>query len=181
MEPKLILVDGYNVIKNTPELLAVERRSLSAAREALVRKLSAKYRHTAHQVIVVFDGQQTHETEEHIQRVRLIYSAESQTADEVIARLAREASGGRKTVVVASNDGEVRDAVTQAGGQSASSEELVKHLNAPPRLLARRFQHQQGVLRRLRGDEDEDTTHHTKGNPRRPKRQDRRQSLKSPL
>ncbi|HEU5200201.1 MAG TPA: NYN domain-containing protein [Ktedonobacterales bacterium] len=180
MEPKLILVDGYNVIKNTPELQALERRSLSAAREALVRKLSAKYRHTPHQVIVVFDAQQTRETEEHVQRVRLIFTAQGVTADSVIARLAREGTGHGQTVVVASNDWEVRSNVTEAGGHVASSAELNEHLNAPPRLLAKRFQHQQGVRRHLQGN-DEAPSHHTKGAARRPKKRERGQPPKPPL
>jgi predicted RNA-binding protein with PIN domain len=181
MEPKLILVDGYNIIKNTPELLAAERRSLAAAREALAHKLSVKYRHTPHQVIVVFDGQQPRESEEHVQRVRLIYTAQGQTADGVIARLAREAAGRGQTVVVASNDWEVRGSVKEAGGHSASSQELADHLNAPPRLLQKRFQHQQGVTRRLQGSDDTDTAHHTKGNPHRPKKGERRSPSKPPL
>jgi hypothetical protein len=62
MEPKLILVDGYNVIKNTETFLAAQRQSLGAARDALVKQLIARYRHTAHEVSVVFDGQGTRET-----------------------------------------------------------------------------------------------------------------------
>ncbi len=180
MEPKLILVDGYNVIKNTPELQAVERHSLAAARETLVRKLSSKYRHTPHQVIVVFDGQQGKETEEYVQRVRLIYTAQGQSADAVIARLAREGTARGQAVIVASNDWEVRSTVAEAGGQVASSTELAEHLNAPPRLLAKRFRHQQGVLRRLHGS-DTTAARHTKGNPRRPKKSERRQPPQPPL
>lgn len=180
MEPKLILVDGYNVIKNTAELQTIERRSLSAAREALIRKLSTKYRHTPHQVIVVFDAQQTHETEEHVQRVRLIFTAQGVTADTVIARLAREGAGHGQTVVVVSNDWEVRGSVTEAGGHVASSAELSEHLNAPPRLLAKRFQHQQGVQRRLQGN-DEASSHHSKGASHRPKKRERGQPPKPPL
>ena len=180
MGPKLILVDGYNVIKNTAEFQAIERHSLSAAREALVRKLCAKYRHTPHQVIVVFDAQQTRETEEHVQRVRLIYTAQGVTADAVIARLAREAAGRSQTVVVASNDWEVRGNVSEAGGHVASGTELNEHLNAPPRLLAKRFQHQQGVLRRLQGEE-EVSLHHRKGASHRPKKRERGQPPKPPF
>ena len=180
MEPKLILVDGYNVIKNTAEFQAIERRSLSAAREALVRKICAKYRHTPHQVIVVFDAQQTRETEEHVQRLRLIYTAQGVTADAVISRLAREAAGRGQTVVVASNDWEVRGNVSEAGGHIASSAQLNDHLNAPPRLLAKRFQHQQGMLRRLQSD-NEAPAHHSKGASHRPKKRERGQPPKPPL
>jgi len=182
MEPKLILIDGYNVIKNTLELRAVEQRSLGAAREALVRQLIAKYRHTPHQVVVVFDSQQPRQTEEYVQRIRLIYTCQGESADEVIARMARAATGQHQTVVVASNDQEVRGSVVQAGGQAASSTELAAHLNAPPHLLAQRARYRQGVMRRLEGaSEYPDSAHRSKGNPRRPKRQQRRPPPQSPL
>ncbi|HEY7356436.1 MAG TPA: NYN domain-containing protein [Ktedonobacterales bacterium] len=174
MEPKLILIDGYNVIKNTPELLAAERRSLAAARDALVRKLIAKYRHTPHQVVVVFDAQQLRQTEEHVQRVRLIFTCQGESADAVIARMAREAAARQQTVVVASNDQEVRGAVVGAGGQAASSADLAAHLNAPPRLLAQRARYRQEVLRRMEGSSQEDEPpQRAKGNPRRPKKRRR--------
>jgi len=182
LELKLILIDGYNVIKNTPELALLERRSLGVARDALVRKVIAKYRHTPHQVVIVFDGQESLQQEEHVQRVRLIYTCQGETADEVIARLAREGTGQHQTVVVASNDQEVRGNVTQVGGHAASSAELAAHLSAPPRLLAQRARYRQGVLRRLeRESEPADPSHPSKGNPRHPKRQKRGEPPQSPL
>ena len=182
MEPKLILVDGYNVIKNTPELLAMEQRqSLASAREALVRQLNAKYRHTPHQVVVVFDGQQARETQERIQCIRLIYTRQGETADEVIVRLAREAADRQQTTVVVSNDAQVRSNVTAVGGQTASSKELADHLNTPPKLLEKRFRHQQGVRRRLQGDDGNDLAHHTKGTAHRHKKRERGHAPKPPL
>ncbi len=182
LETKLILIDGYNVIKNTPELALLERRSLGTAREALVRKLIAKYRHTPHQVVVVFDGQEVVEKREQVQRVRLIYTCQGVTADEVIARLACEGTDQHHTVVVASNDQEVRGNVTQAGGHAASSDELAAHLSAPPSLLAQRARHRQGVLRRLEGSSTaSEPAQHTKGNPRHAKRHKRGEPPQSPL
>jgi predicted RNA-binding protein with PIN domain len=182
MEPKMILIDGYNVIKNTPDLRAAERQSLATARDALVRKLVAKYRHTPHQVVVVFDAQQPRQTEEHVQRIKLIYTCHGESADAVIARMAREGTGQHQTVVVASNDQEVRGAVVDAGGQAASSAELATHLNAPPRLLAQRARYRQEVQRRLEArDQEYDATQRLKGNPRRPKKQRRGPGPQSPL
>ncbi len=182
MEPKIILIDGYNVIKNTPGLLAVERQSLAAARDALVRQLIAKYRHTPHQVVVVFDAQQPRQTEEHVQRVRLIFTCQGESADAVIAHMAREATSQHQTVVVASNDQEVRGAVVEAGGQAASSAELAAHLNAPPRLLAQRARYRQEVRRRLEARDQDAPPQRAKGNPRRPKKRRRGDSTPpSPL
>jgi predicted RNA-binding protein with PIN domain len=181
MEPKLILVDGYNVIKNTQAFLAAQRQGLGAARDALVKQLINSYRHTPHEVIVVFDGQGTRETEEHVQRVRLIYTCSGETADSVIDRLANEAIHQGKTVVVASNDWEVRENVQAAGGQAGRSHELTAHLNRAPRLLQQRAQRRQEVLRRLQGADDEDRPRHTKGNPRRAKRSAKKPKPPSPF
>jgi len=182
MEPKMILIDGYNVIKNTPELQAVERQSLAAARDALVRKLIAKYRHTPHQVVVIFDAQRPRRTEEHVQRIKVIYTCQGESADMVIAHMAREGTGQQQTVVVASNDQEVRSAVVDAGGQAASSADLATHLNAPPRLLAQRARYRQEVQRRLAArDREDEAPQRAKGNPRRPKRQRRGPTPQSPL
>ncbi len=181
MEPKLILVDGYNIIKNTEAFLAAQRQSLSAARDALVKQLVNRYRHTPHQVVVIFDGQGPRETEEHTQRIRLIYTCAGETADSVIARLAHEATHQGKTVVVASNDWEVREHVERAGGQAGRSHELTAQLNRAPHLLQQRAQHRQEVLRRLQAADDEDRPRHTKGNPRRPKRSAKKPKPPSPF
>jgi predicted RNA-binding protein with PIN domain len=182
MDPKMNLIDGYNVIKNTPDLLAVERHSLAAARDALLRKLIAKYRHTPHQVVVVYDAQQPRQREEHVQRIKLIYTCQGESADAVIARMAREGAGQHQTVIVASNDQEVRSAVEDAGGQTASSANLATHLNAPPRLLAQRARYRQEVRRRLEAtDQELEAPRRTKGNPRRPRRQRRGPAPQSPF
>lgn len=182
MEPKLILVDGYNVIKNTSEFQHLQQHNLSAARDALVKQLIAKYRHTPHQVIVVFDGQGARETEECVQRIRLIYTCSAETADSAIARLAREATQRHHTIVVASNDHEVRESVQSAGGRAGHSDELMAHLNRAPRLLEQRARHRQEALRRLATDEEAvEARRHTKGNPRRPKRSTRQPKPRSPF
>ena len=56
MRSGVILVDGYNVIRHVPELLAAERRSLASGREALLAQVRAAYQSAPHRVIVVFDG-----------------------------------------------------------------------------------------------------------------------------
>src|SRR5262245_2928996 len=64
VQPQTILIDGYNVIRRTPALAAAERQSLAGGRDALLTALSATYRHTAHRVVVVFDGDGAAETSE---------------------------------------------------------------------------------------------------------------------
>jgi|SRR5215469_2371452 len=140
-----ILVDGYNVIKNTPSLRAVESKSLAAARDLLISQLVNRYRHTPHQVIVVFDGSSTGEQVSHDRRVRIIYSRHGETADNVIARLAAQARVAGQEVELYSDDREVQQSVARQGGKARSTGQLTGQLNAAPRDVARRARHRQAM------------------------------------
>ena len=140
-----ILVDGYNIIKNSATFRTVETRNFAAARAALITQLVHRYRHTPHHVIVVFDGDGTSEQVSHDRRIRIIYSRYNETADNVIKRLAAEARATGREVEMYSNDGEVRQAVAQQGGGVHSVDQLTSQLNAPSRDVARRARHRLAV------------------------------------
>jgi len=53
---RLVLVDGYNVIKNDPVLHALERHSLAVARDGLLTRLMTRFDHETNDITVVFDG-----------------------------------------------------------------------------------------------------------------------------
>jgi predicted RNA-binding protein with PIN domain len=133
VEPETLLVDGYNVIRRTPALAAAERHSLAGGRDALLTALRASYRHTAHTVIVVFDGDGDAETSQPFGgcRGRVVFSRHDEPADAVLARLAHTlaATGARFTVV--SDDLEVQRGSHASGGIIASAVELSGRLNAP--------------------------------------------------
>lgn len=145
MEPRTILIDGYNVIKNTPGLAAAERVSLEAGRDTLLTQVRAKYRHTPHAVIVVFDGDG--EAESTISfpgfgRGRVVYTRRGETADEVIRRLAAvERERGGCQIVVVSNDGEVRQSASAVGHSAARADELARKLNEPDRYQRKQAMH----------------------------------------
>src|SRR5215469_15049862 len=120
MGPQTILVDGYNVIRNTPGLAAAERVSLESGRETLVNLLVARYRHTPHRVIVVFDGDGKTESSYPLPgmaRGRIIYSRSGETADQVLARLSLQEQAAGAECVAFSDDTEVRSNVQAAGGR----------------------------------------------------------------
>jgi len=142
-----ILVDGYNIIKNTPSLQAIGAKNLAAARDLLVSQLVNRYRHTPHQVIVVFDGSDTREQISHDRRVRIIYSRHGETADNVIARLAAQASAAGREVEMYSNDRELQQSVARQGGGTHTTGQLASELNAAPRDVAHRARHRQAARR----------------------------------
>lgn len=168
-----ILVDGYNVIKNSASFARVEARNLAAAREALITQLVSRYRHTPHRVTVVFDGDGASEQISYDRRICIIFSCHSETADSVIARLAAEARYAGREVEMYSNDGEVQRAVTQQGGEIHTTDQLTKQLNAAPRDVERRYR--QRIARRRRygldgSDPDEDEPEYRSGKGRKKRR-----------
>jgi len=142
-----ILVDGYNVIKRDASFQALSVKRLADARQLLVDQLASRYRHTPHQVIVVFDGDGVSEQSTQDRRVRIIYSRAGETADRVIARLAASARAVGREVELYSDDREVRQSVSQQGGSVGSTNQLTKHLNAAPADLARLSLHRQQARR----------------------------------
>ncbi len=156
-----ILVDGYNVIKRNTSFRALEAKDRASAREALIRQLAQRYRHTPHHVTVVFDGASSAEQTMHEQRIRLIYSRAGEKADEVIARLAAQARMDGREVEMYSDDLEVQAAVLKEGGSAHSTSRLTEQLNAPPLNQQRLARHRQYVREKYQIDpnrgKDDDT------------------------
>ena len=51
-----ILIDGYNLIRQSVDLKRFERQSLEAGRKALIDWLSRYRQRKGHRITVVFDG-----------------------------------------------------------------------------------------------------------------------------
>lgn len=136
-----ILVDGYNVIKRAPSFQAVRAQSLASARIQLIALLRNRYRHTPHQVIVVFDGNETHEQISHEQRIRIIYSRHGENADSVITRLAAQARANGREVEIYSDDIEIQQSVTLQGGITQTTTQLEREMYKAPRDIAKRTRH----------------------------------------
>jgi predicted RNA-binding protein with PIN domain len=162
-----IIVDGYNVIRADPRLQSFERVSLEQAREVLVKTLASSPRLANDRLTIVFDGgrgSRPHIHSERHGRVVLIFSAQGQTADDVIVRQARTMAGGDRVVVV-SNDVELRERCRAAGCEVSAVENLLNQLPGAPRRLSQD------------NEVEVDTTLSTvkRGNPRRSSRRARRQ------
>lgn len=117
------LIDGYNVIRRSPELAALERESLESGRRALRRLLAETARASGDQFTVVFDGQGAGGSGS-AAGVRIIFSSARESADRVIARMA--AQGG----AVVSNDRAVRRAAAQAGAIALTADEFLAKLDS---------------------------------------------------
>jgi uncharacterized protein len=116
------LVDGYNVIRRSPELSSREAVSLEAGRQALCRLLGGAARASGDQFTVVFDGARGGGVGLGSAGVRVVFSSARETADRVLARLA--VGGG----AVVSNDREVRGAAARAGAVAITTDQFLERM-----------------------------------------------------
>lgn len=120
------LIDGYNVIRRSPELSSRERESLEAGRRALCELLSAAARARGDAFTVVFDGAGRGGSAA-LAGVRVIFSSARENADRVLARMAA-AQGG----AVVSSDRDVLRAASRAGAVAISADAFLARLEALP-------------------------------------------------
>jgi len=107
-----IIVDGYNLIRQSATFRHLETKSLEEGRNALIRSLAGYRKLRGHRITVVFDGWEggsPREERDLAGGVEIIYSRLGEKADEVIKRLLEK--GGEESLVVTSD----REIVSFAG------------------------------------------------------------------
>jgi hypothetical protein len=123
-----LVIDGYNLIRSSPSLSRRERTGLDQGREALLERLAAYKRIKRWPITVVFDaarGPRLRETADQHGGVRVVFSSEGRTADEVIVRMARQK--GPQALVVTS-DHDLARRVESAGATTVGSDEFESRL-----------------------------------------------------
>jgi predicted RNA-binding protein with PIN domain len=159
-------VDGYNVIRRSPELHSVEGRGLDAAREALLGWLSAAAQTSGDRFIAVFDGAGAGGHGLPRAGVEVLFSSARESADQVLARRVRAGD------TLVSSDREVRQAAAQAGATAVSADQF---LAAFERMARRAGGELEPAVDAGDGGEVDDSRRGTrkKGNPRRRSKKDR--------
>lgn len=103
-ERSYMVFDGYNVIGGIERYRTGVTGSLDESRELLISDCLKAAGWTGAEIIIVFDAQNTAESERHETRAggsaRLIFSAPGQSADDIIERLLGRIAGS-KTVYTA--------------------------------------------------------------------------------
>jgi len=117
-----ILVDGYSLLHNWPELAPGKPRHSAAARDELIRILTLYRDAIQTPVTIVFDGANApagtprpHSTPE----VEILYSRAGQTADDIIERVAVRFQPFGEVLAVTDDYAE-RDTVLYHGGMAVS-------------------------------------------------------------
>jgi predicted RNA-binding protein with PIN domain len=128
MPESFLIVDGHSIIFAWPELLALQRRRGSAAREDLIKILTEYQDLSGVNVVVVFDGkgERINEVTEP-GGIQIFYSNAGRTADEIVERLVAK-YGHKHAITVATADLLEQQTVISFGGQSVGSEGLRRRI-----------------------------------------------------
>ncbi|MDL2321844.1 NYN domain-containing protein [Desulfosarcina sp. OttesenSCG-928-B08] len=118
-----IIIDGYNLIRQSPELAGLDRQDLQWGRDALVEWLRAYKKIKPHKITVVFDGAEVpslYASRDQAGGILIRFSAAGQSADEVILQMVRQER--ERALVVTSDRAVMRAAEAAGAGVMASAE-----------------------------------------------------------
>ena len=119
-----IIIDGYNIIRQSETFSRLDLQDLQLGREALIDALSEYRKVKRHRVTVVFDGTRATGAPRRRDRVKGIdiqFSRLGETADTVIKQMAARE---REKSLVVSSDRDVADFCASRGAVSVSSQEF---------------------------------------------------------
>jgi len=123
-----ILVDGYSLLHNWPELAPGHPRHSERARQELVYVLTRYHDATGTPVTVFFDGAGASAGapgQEMDSAVEILFSRAGQTADQMIERAAHRFNDYGEVLVVTDDRAE-RDVVSGLGGSVASCANFIR-------------------------------------------------------
>lgn len=126
--PVHIIIDGYNLIRQSPDLTRIDRRDLQSGREALLELLAGYRKIKAHRITVVFDGTRAPgftPSRDRYKGIAVLFSRYGETADSVIKRMA---AGEKEGALVVSSDREITDFAQSRGAAVMASPEFEEKL-----------------------------------------------------
>jgi len=123
-----ILVDGYSLLHQWPELAEGAPRHSETARDALVEMLTQYQDACGTPVTIFFDGagaRRSKPKDKSGQAVEVLFSSAGQTADDLIERAAHRFQDYGEVLVVTDDFAE-RDTVSGFGGSVASCDNFIR-------------------------------------------------------
>lgn len=99
-----IIIDGYNLIRQTPRLANYDRQDIELGRQMLIEELALYKKTKHHRITVVFDGAQAplfSQSRDRIKGIDIQFSRLEETADTLIKKIA--AKEKQKALVVTSD------------------------------------------------------------------------------
>jgi len=123
-----IIIDGYNLIRQSPSLSLLDHQEMQLGREALIDLLAKYKRVKHHKITVVFDGTNAFSSTGHrnyINGIEIKFSRFGESADSVIKKIA---AGEKEKALVVSSDRDVADSAYLSGAAVIDSIEFEKKL-----------------------------------------------------
>ena len=119
--PIHIIIDGYNLIRQSAALSPLDRQDIMLGREALVNQLATYKKIKPHRITVVFDARHSplfsQQNDRH-KGIAIRFSRRGESADDVIKRMAREE---REKALVVSSDREIINYAARCGAATISA------------------------------------------------------------
>lgn len=122
-----IIIDGYNLIRQSSDLSAIEQQDMQEGRKALIQRLAAYRKFKPHKITVVFDGTNAPGMPRRKfsqAGVAVRFSRLGQTADSVIRQMA--STERQKALVVTSDQALAKDVAFFGSDQMGSAAFLDK-------------------------------------------------------
>lgn len=123
-----IVIDGYNLIRQSPRFSELDWQDLQFGRDALVEALAAYKKVKAHRITVIFDGAaaSTGMPRRDVQKgITLHYSSHGESADTVIKRMAQKE---KEMLMVVTSDQEIVRYAEAMGSATIGSVEFEDRL-----------------------------------------------------
>lgn len=137
-----ILVDGYSLLHNWPELARGKPRHSAAARDALVQVLTQYQDAAGTPITIFFDGAGSppHVPKNETHHVEVLFSKAGQTADDLIERAAYRFQAYGEVLAVTDDYAE-RDTVVSMGGTATSCDIFIRMIEDALEELADDLRH----------------------------------------
>ena len=119
-----IVIDGYNLIRQSPTLSIIEHHSLEEGRQALLERLVSYKKVKHHSVTVVFDGANANHSLEATTRrkgIHILFSRPGELADSVIKQIVTRE---RERAVVVTSDRDIAHFAAEHGAATIDSTEF---------------------------------------------------------
>jgi predicted RNA-binding protein with PIN domain len=136
---KRIILDGFNVIRRSPTLLRVEKEHFQNAQRELLEQLVLYRQATGHQISVIFDAAKSRNafrSRSVQQGIKIVYSAQAESADEVIVEMVQAIRAQTSGTFVVTADRALAVNVMRFGVQVIDPQEFLSAMRkaqSPPR------------------------------------------------
>jgi predicted RNA-binding protein with PIN domain len=157
-----IIIDGYNLIRQSETLMQSENFDLEAGREHLLKLLSNYKKIKRRKIAVIFDGGKSGNLSQHshMERgIRVVFSKDGQEADDVIKNIARDST---KELIIVSSDNDIQRFSEKNGCVVMSSKEFLDKIEMAQYLSIKGMDSEDDEI-----DHDSKITTRKKGNPKK--------------